>query len=77
MEPVGTSLEERLAQLDMKHEVFDAATRLCGSEERALQWFYNDKVKDLGNETPFHLVLSGKGRAVLDYIESLGAGALG
>jgi hypothetical protein len=57
--------------------VLSAAYALSGDMDRTLFWFRNHPIADFGHLTPIELVEKGKVQAVIDYIESLGAGATG
>ena len=57
--------------------VLSAASALNGDMDRTLFWFRNHPIADFGHLTPMQLVERGNAQAVIDYIESLGAGASG
>ena len=57
--------------------VLSAAHALTGDIERALFWFRNQPIADFDHFTPMQLVEQGKVQAVIDYIESISAGASG
>jgi uncharacterized protein (DUF2384 family) len=57
--------------------VMSAAHALSGDINRALFWFRNHPIADLGHRTAMQLVEDGKAQTVIDYIESLSAGASG
>ena len=57
--------------------VLSAAYGLTGDMDRSLFWFRNHPIADFGHRTPMQLVEMGKVQAIIDYIESLGAGASG
>ncbi len=57
--------------------VLSAAYALNGDMDRSLFWFRNYPIPDFGHRTPMQLVEMGRSQAVIDYIESLGAGASG
>jgi hypothetical protein len=57
--------------------VLSAAHALSGDIDRTLFWFRNHPIADFGHLTPIELVEQGKVQAVIDYIESLAAGASG
>jgi hypothetical protein len=57
--------------------VLDAAQELSGDKLKTLMWFSGSKIPDLGGHTPMELVEMGKADAVIAYLDSLHAGALG
>ncbi len=57
--------------------VLSAAHALTGDIDRALFWFRNQPIADFDHFTPMQLVERGQVQAVIDYIESIGAGATG
>lgn len=57
--------------------VLSAAQALSGDVDKALFWFRNQPIADFDHYTPMQLVEQGKVQAVIDYIESIGAGAAG
>lgn len=57
--------------------VLSAAHALNGDVDQSVFWFRNYPIADFGHRTPMQLVEMGKAQAVIDYIESLGAGASG
>lgn len=57
--------------------VLSAAHALNGDMDRTLFWFRNHPIADFGHLTPMQLVEMGNAQTVIDYIESLGAGATG
>jgi hypothetical protein len=57
--------------------VLSAAHALTGDIDRALFWFRNQPIPDFDHFTPMQLVEQGKVQAVIDYLESIGAGAAG
>ena len=57
--------------------VLSAATALTGDVDRALFWFRNEPIADFKHLTAMQLVERGKAQAVVDYLESISAGAAG
>jgi len=57
--------------------VLAAAFALAGSADRALYWFRSHPIQDFDYKTPEVLVSEGRASAVIQYIESLHAGATG
>jgi hypothetical protein len=57
--------------------VLDAAEKLCGSHDEAVAWYNSHGIHDLGGITASRAVEQGSAKAVLDYIESISAGAAG
>ena len=57
--------------------VLSAAHALNVDIDRTLFWFRNHPIADFGHLTPMQLVEMGKVQALMDYIESLSAGATG
>jgi uncharacterized protein (DUF2384 family) len=57
--------------------VLAAAFTLAGSADRALYWFRSHPIQDFDYKTPEALVSEGRANAVIQYIESLNAGATG
>ncbi len=57
--------------------VLSAAYALNPDVDHVLFWFRNHPIADFGHLTPMQLVEKGNVQAVIDYIESLGAGATG
>lgn len=67
-----------LADIDAdKDRIIAAATELQNDPRMVLGWYYGHALPDFGNRTPEQLVTQGKAQTVLDYIESLKAGATG
>lgn len=52
-----------------------AAYALSEDMERALFWFRNHPIPDFDHLTPMQLVEMGKVQVVIDYVESISAGA--
>ncbi|KAF1710183.1 DUF2384 domain-containing protein [Pseudoxanthomonas sacheonensis] len=48
-----------------------------GDAERAIYWFRNVPLTELGGETAEHYVASGKAKVIRSYITNLAAGATG
>lgn len=57
--------------------VLSAAYALTDDVDRALFWFRNQPIADLGHCTAIDLVALGRAQAVIDYVESLSAGPAG
>ena len=57
--------------------VLAASFALAGSADRALYWFRSHPIQDFDYKTPEVLVSEGRASAVIQYIESLHAGATG
>ena len=57
--------------------VLSAATSLNGSISAAVFWLKNQPIADFGHRTPRQLIQAGKTQSLVDYIESLDAGATG
>ena len=57
--------------------VLAAAFTLAGSTDRAMFWFRSHPIQDFEYKTPETLVSEGRANAVIQYIESLHAGATG
>ena len=74
MAPNSQKLQDALVDVV---RVISAAHELSGDIERALFWFRNHPIADFGHRTPMQLVEQGKAQTVIDYIESLSAGASG
>jgi hypothetical protein len=63
--------------IDEAEAILSAATALCGDRKVALTWFSEHQIADFGGATPSQLYATGKTQMVLDYIDSLSAGATG
>lgn len=74
MAPQSPKLQDALVDVV---RVLSAAHMLTGDVDRALFWFRNHPIPDFDHLTAMQLVEQGKVQAVIDYIESLGAGASG
>lgn len=74
MAPNSQKLQDALVDVV---RVISAAHELSGDIDRALFWFRNHPIADFGHRTPMQLVEEGKAQTVIDYIESLSAGASG
>jgi hypothetical protein len=57
--------------------VLAAAFILAGTADRALYWFRSHPIQDFDYKTPETLVSEGRANALIQYIESLHAGATG
>ena len=74
LSPASPKLQE--AMVDVVR-VLSAAHELTGDIDRALFWFRNQPIADFDHFTPMQLVEQGKVQAVIDYVESISAGAAG
>ncbi len=74
MTPASPKLQD--AMVDVVR-VLSAAYALTGDMDRAIFWFRNHPIADFNHYTPMQLVEQGKVQAVVDYVESLSAGAAG
>lgn len=57
--------------------VLSAAHALTGDIDRALFWFRNQPISEFDHFTPMQLVEQGKVQALINYVESISAGAAG
>jgi len=57
--------------------VLEAAYELCGDMQTALRWYRAEPLATFRLLTAETLVIRGRSKDVLDYVESLGAGAFG
>lgn len=57
--------------------VLSAVHALTGDIDRALFWFRNQPIPEFDHLTAMQLVGQGKVQAVIDYVESISAGAAG
>ena len=57
--------------------VLSVAHSFSGDFNKAIFWFRNHRIADFGHQTPMQLVERGKAQSVIDYVESLEAGASG
>lgn len=57
--------------------VLVAATELSGSQQRAIEWFFSEHLREFDGKTADALVRDGKVQLVLDYIESIASGFVG
>jgi uncharacterized protein (DUF2384 family) len=62
---------------DDRERVLAQATKLVGNADRAAYWFQMRPIADLGGKTAQELVIEGRVDVVIQYIESLEAGAAG
>lgn len=74
MAPHSPKLQDALRDVV---RVLSAAHAMTGDVDRALFWFRNHPIADFGHRTPLQLVEEGKAQSVIDYIESVSAGASG
>jgi hypothetical protein len=74
MAPQSQKLQDALRDVV---RVLSAAHAMTGDVDRALFWFRNHPIADFGHLTPMQLVEQGRVQTVIDYIESLSAGASG
>lgn len=74
MAPTSPKLQSAMAEVV---RVLSAAHALTGDVDRALFWFRNQPIPEFDHLTAMQLVEQGKVQAVVDYIESIRAGAAG
>jgi len=68
--------ELRTAMADV-NRILQAATDLFGSVDKAVAWFRGESIEQFDGLTPMQLVEQGRPKAVMDYLESIGAGPAG
>jgi hypothetical protein len=55
-----------------------AALRVAdGDAERVERWFTEERIRAFGGRLPSEIIAQGDGERLLDYVDSLGAGAAG
>jgi len=64
-------------RLDDALAVIRAATLVSGDLQKAVSWYFTDRLDVFDGLTAEALVLQGRARALLRYVESLEAGAAG
>lgn len=74
MAPRSPKLQDALRDVV---RVLSAAHAMTGDVDRALFWFRNHPIADFGHRTALQLVEDGRVQSVIDYIDSLSAGASG
>jgi hypothetical protein len=74
MAPSSPKLQDAISDVV---RVLSAAYALTGNVDRALFWFRNEPIPDFDHLTAMQLVERGKVQAVIDYLESISAGASG
>ena len=72
--PASPKLQEAMTDVV---RVLSAAHSLTGNLDEAMFWFRNQPIPSFDHFTPMQLVERGKAQAVIDYIESISAGAAG
>ncbi len=75
--PWGVIVTFMRDRLDAALTVMRAAALLSGDLKRAASWYYTDQIDVFGGLTAETLVLQGRARDVLIYIEMLEAGFAG
>jgi len=64
-------------RLDDALAVIRAATLVSGDLQKAVSWYFTERLDVFDGLTAEALVLQGRARALLRYVESLEAGAAG